>query len=270
MPIGMLSSIDRSIICKKSLGTVLKTSQMNLISWYNPDNVTVSGSNVTSWPDSLNNNNLTTIASGVPIKTTGPNSKSVIQAASTTVGCRITTPAATNPTIGGILFSANVTNNCVQANNLIEYFGLFGSDLGIRYLALNGTLNNGDLTFPATGSTTNGSLWYNGTQVSTSAGVVTTIKTTFPTNYFIQYCKFDSTRTTAVTRISILGYANPNVRNFVGYSGDCFLTNTSFTTTQQIQLEGYLGYKYSTQNLLPTGHLYYSATNSKIVTLIVG
>ena len=48
------------------------------------------------------------------------------------------------------------------------------------------------------------------------------------------------------------------------------LANSKSTFTNRFQqvIEGYLGYKYGVQSLLPTSHPYYSATNSKVVNLI--
>jgi hypothetical protein len=74
---------------------------------------------------------------------------------------------------------------------------------------------------------------------------------------------------TAITTLALLGdYATTQYsRGFTGYAGDFFIGNANFGTTQQQQLEGYLGYKYKCQSSLPTNHPYYSATNSKIVML---
>ena len=94
-----------------------------------------------------------------------------------------------------------------------------------------------------------------------------TLPPSVPTGYTIYCFYITGGMRTAITTLCLLGdYATPG-RGFTGYAGDFFIGNASFGTTQQQQLEGYLGYKYKCQSLLPTNHPYYSVTNSKIVTI---
>ena len=85
---------------------------------------------------------------------------------------------------------------------------------------------------------TNGFIWGNGTAGSTTGTA--------------------SSGSFAITKYGIGNQANPTAEYWVGTIGEVILYNTSLTTAQRQQVEGYLAWKWGTQRSLPTTHPYYN------------
>jgi hypothetical protein len=162
-------------------------------------------------------------------------------------------------TIYSVMFCCNTL---IITANFDEIFGDKTKIGSIRFTAspnVPRSLNNGDLNYA-------GSTYINGVSVQASINTAQ-YPLTVPTGYTIYCFYITGSMRTVITQLCILGDYASNNRSFNGYAGDFFIGNASFGTTQQQQLEGYLGYKYKCQSSLPTNHPYYSATNSNIVML---
>ena len=228
-------------------------TSMNIISWYNPANVTFSsGNNVATWPDSMSQNNLTMIGAA----------GTIVQSSSTllslTSGSYFScTPKPTG--IHSILFNSSTAAN---KNNTYsnQIYSLSSGDYGVRNNNLNNSvLNANDYQYNCSPAATylNGTNYQSGNKIS---GMPTL---TYPTENQTSYIGINSTYATGST-LSLGNYNSSTfpLRNFAGNIGHFFLLNASFTTAQQQWLEGYLGYVYSTQSKLPSTHPYYSAKNN--------
>ena len=252
----------------------LKTSAMNIQNWYNPDNVTITSGYVTAWNDSLGAYNLGNAT------VVGANTMTVVVASGTSANVVYqsnTSPftnysylygGAFSETVYSVTFCCNTT--AYDAISTYYFDTILCSNVDdtacIRFTVTNGatTLNVGDLNY-------NGSTYMNGTLVQSGNSI--TLKSSVPTGYTIYCVYLTGTMRTTLASLRFFGgnwSGGPGKRGFTGYSGDLFIGNASFGTTQQQQLEGYLGYKYKCQSSLPTNHPYYSSTNSNIVTLSVG
>ena len=241
-------------------------STLNLQNWYNPDNVTLTSSGyVTSWIDSIANYNLSNVISGG----TG-NTMTRVTVSGTTANViyqsNIGSPMTNWSYLCGGTFTETIyvvmfcCNTIAVNGGFDEIFGDKNNLGSIRFTTSTTSLNNGDLN-------QNGSTYVNGTLVQ--SGNTVTLPSTVPTGFKIYCIYVTGSMRTAITTLSLLGDYATVARGFTGYAGDFFIGNSSFGTTQQQQLEGYLGYKYKCQSGLPTNHPYYSATNSNIIKLIV-
>jgi hypothetical protein len=237
---------------------------MNISNWYNPDNVTVTGGYVTAWNDSMGIYNLTTVGSGG----TGNNMTKVVASGTTSnVIYQLSNNGAANfaylyggttftQPIYAVTFCANTTSLNSTGYSQIWEDKVSGQQGILKLVGVRGLdgydLNNGSPTY------VNGVNVYTPNQVN--------LPSTTPTGYTI-YCFYvQPVYRSAMTQLLLLGSIISNY-GFIGYAGDFFVGNSNFGTNQQQQLEGYLGYKYKCQSSLPTNHPFYSATNSKVVTL---
>jgi len=253
-------------ITSQSPGVILSKASLNLQNWYNPDNVTVTGGYVTSWSDSMGNYNLTNVASG---GTGNTMTKTVASGTTSNVIYQSTVSATGNYSyLYGSTFSETIYSVMFCCNTLLtnggfdEIFGDLTKVGSIRFTVspnVPRSLNNGDLNYA-------GSTFINGVNVQ---GAINSAQypLTVPTGYTIYCFYITGSMRTVITQLCILGDYASNNRSFNGYAGDFFVGNASFGTTEQQLLEGYLGYKYKCQSLLPTNHPYYSATNNNIVLL---
>ena len=282
-----------------NIASSINATALNVYSWYNPANVTVTSGYVTAVNDSLNNyslvNNQTstngagtvTLNSGsTTLKTNltlNGNSVAVIQAiaqantatqffaAGTLTSSFTSSSTLVNTYTVGSAYCVVMALNCTYDANigLPTVFGDTAQQNGLRTLyASSGTyggLNNADFT-----NGTGGSFYLNGVQIQSGTSLVG-VPTALPTGWKIITVYAGSN--TPITRFMLLGGQTygPGIRPFGGYIGDVFVINSSnsgsFTKAKQQTLEGYLGYKYGLQSSLPTSHPYYSATNSIPVTL---
>ena len=244
----------------------LKTSAMDIQNWYNPDNATVTSGYVTAWNDSMGIYNLSNVAVGgsgntmTKVIASGTTSNVIYQS---NIGSPMTNwsyvyGGTFSETIYAVMFCCNTT---AINGGFDEIFSDKTGAGSIRFTTGTATYDNNDLAY-------NGSTYVNGTLVQTANTI--TLPPSVPTGYTIYCFYITGGMRTAITTLSLLGdYATSN-RGFTGYAGDFFIGNASFGTTQQRQLEGYLGYKYKCQSSLPTNHHYYSATNSFVVGLSIG
>lgn len=260
-------SVNNIIVKTNSINTFTFTSaNLNIISWYNPNNVSSTSGVVTGWNDSLGNYNFTNYSGTINVVTY--NGYNILYSPYiSTTGPSLSGPNFTGKSLGGLLFGYKMTSVNQQGNYLACLFGNI-TDIGVRVIAcptnyLMAQAN--DLTCGANGAIyTNGLLVTNPTtsQINTTGN---TVPTTVPTNYNIQYAKFSTPNQTNVPDITLFTYVS--VRSFFGYLSDLFIVNTSFTTENQQVLEGYIAYKLGTQSKLPTNHPYYSATNSNLIII---
>ena len=244
-------------------GGVLST----LHNWYNPDNVTITSGYVSAWPDQMNNYNLSNVAVGgtgntmTKVVASGTTSNVIYQS---NIGSPMTnwsyvygSTSNYTKTIYAVLFCCNTT---AVNGGFDEIFGDKSLGVSIRFTVGTTTLNNGDLNY-------NGSTYVNGTSVQSTNTVTLPSSSSLPSGYTI-YCMYiTGGMRTGITTLCLLGDYATNNRGFTGYAGDFFVGNASFGTSNQQQIEGYLGYKYKCQSKLPTNHPYYSATNSIVVTI---
>jgi hypothetical protein len=255
-----------------SLSGPFTTSSLNIISWYNPENVSSnSGGVVTGWNDSLGINNFTTASGTINVVTY--NGYKILYSpplSSPNIGPYLDGPNATGKSLGGILFGYQDISLNQEGNYLSCLFGNRTSDLGMRFIASPtnyGLTSASDFT-----SGTGGAIYTNSLLVTDANGNLNTtgnlIPTTVPTTYNTQYSKFSNVNQTTVTNIRLISYFN-GLRTFFGYLSDLFIVNTSFTDANRQVLEGYIAYKLGSQSRLPTSHPYYSATNSIPVTIEV-
>ena len=154
------------------------------------------------------------------------------------------------------MFCANTTSITNGFSQIFAYVNPGPSQCqSIRYLTGTHNFDGWDLN-------TESPTYANGVNVYTPNKV--TMSSALPSGYNI-YCAY--VNPSYQTSMAFIGLLGEYQRGFYGYAGDFFIGTTGFGTNQQIQLEGYLGYKYKCQSSLPTNHPFYSATNSKVVTL---
>ena len=239
--------------------TILKKATMNLQNWYLPDNVTITSGYVTAWPDEMGNYNLSnlrltnTTNTMTKVVASGTTSNAIYQnfASNGTNACYVY-GGSFSETIYVVLFAAYTT---LTNGDFDEIFGDTTNSYSIRFTTGVHSLNGNDLNYGGTN-------YVNGTQITPGTNTFGELNT------WNIYCMYiTGSLRTAITNLAILGDYASNNRSFRGYAGDFFIGNASFGTTQQQQIEGYLGYKYKCQSSLPTSHPFYSSTNSKIVSL---
>jgi len=154
-------------------------------------------------------------------------------------------------------------NTVQQVGGFSEIVGDKNNSYSIRYLSTSPGLNSNDLNY-------GGTTYLNGTVVSNAGGTSVSLPGTHPTGYNIYCFYITGGMRTAITQLCVLGdYASSN-RSFNGYAGDVFIGNANFGLAQQQEIEGYLGYKYKCQSLLPSTHPFYSANNSIPVSITAG
>ena len=239
--------------------TILKKATMNLQNWYLPDNVTITSGYVTAWPDEMGNYNLSnlrltnTTNTMTKVVASGTTSNAIYQnfTSNGTNACYVY-GGSFSETIYVVLFAAYTT---LVNGGFDEILGDTTNSYSIRFTTGINSLNWADLNYGGTN-------YVNGTQITPGTNTFGALNT------WNIYCMYiTGSLRTAITNLAILGDYASNYRSFSGYAGDFFIGNASFGTTQQQQIEGYLGYKYKCQSSLPTSHPFYSSTNSKIVSL---
>jgi hypothetical protein len=110
MPFGFIN--DKGKLRIKAESTVnsnnvytFYTSALNIISWYNPENVSSSNGVVTGWNDSLGTNNFTTVSGTINVVTY--NGYKILYSPPLNypnIGPYLDGPNATGKSLGGILF----------------------------------------------------------------------------------------------------------------------------------------------------------------------
>jgi hypothetical protein len=284
----------------RNIASSINATALNVYSWYNPANVTVTGGYVTAVNDSLNNyslvNNQTSTngAGTVTLNSGSTTLKTNLTLNGNTVAVIQATTAANTATeffaAGSLSSSFNASStlvntyavgsaycvvmalNCTADNSNYQLPTIFGDTAqqnGLRTIYKSGGtyagLNNADFTYG-----TGGAFYLNGVQIQSGNSLVG-VPSALPTGWLM--VSVYAGQNTPITRFMLLGGQTygPGIRPFGGYIGDVFVINSSnngsFTPAKQQILEGYLGYKYGIQSSLPVTHPYYSATNSIPVTL---
>lgn len=244
------------------------TTSLNIISWFNPSNVTLVNTNqVTALTDSLGVNNLTTVSAAGTVLQSTYNGYPVLYQPSTSVQGQMQGPA-NNLNYGGVIFGYNIP--LTPATQLFTVFNNNGTGAWrfVRYLAGNphtlyGALGGSDLGY-------DGNVFLNGTSISSGANnSVLTGLPTLPTTWNIMSVKFGTSYQT-IDRINLFSQSfTTSGQQFNGYLSDMFVVNTSFTTANQEVIEGYLAYKLGLQGRLPHSHPYFSPLNNIQIIIVL-
>ena len=268
---GSTNAVSNSITTS-SPGLYLIKSNMHLINWYCPDSATITGGVVTSWNDSMGNYNLSNIGSGTgttnyctQVYASGTTSYVINQSSIAGSGTQTYfygAPGYSTP-IYCVVFCCNLnTGSSYYDNYILSNYS--GTNVTIRYLSC-GTLTTNANDFNRISNGYSNAFYINGVNIVSGNNIVTP-PATFPTPYRIYCCYIQAPQQSSITQLSLLG-TSWSANKLTGNCGDMFICDSGFGSTQQQQLEGYLGYKYKIQSSLPTNHPYYSATNSSAVFL---
>ena len=256
-------------------GTFSVASIPGLILWLDaadPNNNGTQPANnaiVTSWKDKSGLGNNGSASSGVTYTTAGLNSKPAMyynngnqgsisyyfsgnvtnNNPTMSVFAVISMSSASLPSARIIGFSGGSTVNDYQSTNYFGFLRQSGTGMG-PYRAGTYVSNN---TYTSYSTPYVYGAWFDGTNEYTNVqvGNNTTIGSAASSGNF------------AITYYSIGNNPQPDSNGpFTGYISEIIVYNTSLTTTQRQQIEGYLSWKWGLQTNLPTAHPYYSASPS--------
>jgi hypothetical protein len=217
-----------------------------------------SGSNITTWIDKSGNGNNAT-ATGTPtlgntingiqsvVAGSGNYFNGAVTISSTTLTCfavALTTAAQPksidrDQRLVSLVNTSNVDYG--RTDSTIALFNQAGTSTIATYrvtgpLASNNIVQNVAFMTVSQYDGTNANLWFNG-----SAGTLASSA---------------SSGSFAITKYGIGNQANPQLEYWLGSIGEVILYNTSLTTAQRQQVEGYLAWKWGLRSSLPSNHPY--------------
>ena len=250
-----------------------RTTALKVTSWYNPDNITMVGGCITTYPDAIGNysmNTLTGTAATTFAVTTGTFNSATVK-------------YINNNGSGLGVYSTN--NTYYSLNNYPKWFIFcyYTSTGGLGYLINEASAYNtniagggGDYTYRFTNGTntwSNPDIQYQNIAyyINGTAGTANVSPSTASWNIVSLNVGNPNTMAGAATYyFAQMGlFANQrfgSARAYSGYMGDLFVsTSSSFTDNSRQAIEGYLAWKYGIQGSLPAGHPYKSTAPGPIV-----
>lgn len=219
-----------------------------------------SGSNITTWRDKSGNGNNAT-ATGTPTLGNTINGIQSVVAGSGNYFNGAVTISGSSLTCFAVALTTASQPRSVSDQRLVSLanttnvdYGRTDSVIALFNQALTSTIATYRVTGPLASNTiaqnvafmavtqydgTNANLWFNG-----SAGTLASSA---------------SSGSFAITKYGIGNQANPQVEYWLGSIGEVVLYNTSLTTAQRQQVEGYLAWKWGLRASLPSNHPYKNA-----------